>query len=104
MALERLGGVSAKTTAATITAKPAAPTHIVVLTPTSTRARPDDDADDADDHAAAGGGPGSGALHLRGELGVLGIESLLHLLEQLLFVLRERHVTSWWYCRASHRL
>ena len=38
--LARRGGVRAKATAATITAKPAAPTHIVVLTPTSTSASP----------------------------------------------------------------
>ena len=60
---------------------------MVVLTPTSTRARPDHDPDTTDREPPPGRCSRTRALHLGRELGVLGIQRLLHLLEQLLFVL-----------------
>ena len=83
----RRGGVAAKTAETTIRAKPPAPTHIVVLTPTSTRAETGDDADGPDQPSPPLQRGEGAALHLRGELGVLGSESLLHLFEHLLLVL-----------------
>ena len=69
-----------------MTAKPMAPTHIVVLTPTSTRPRPASTPIAADEPPSALERRQGAALHLRGELGVLGSERLLHLFEHLLLV------------------
>ena len=64
-----------------------APTHIVVLMPDEHQTEPGDDADGTDQPAPSLQRREGAALHLRGELGVLGSESLLHLFEHLLLVL-----------------
>ena len=83
----RRGGVRAKTTAATMMANPSAPTTHRGVDAHEHQSEPGDDADGPDGDPAARRRPSPAALHLRGELGVLGSKRLLHLLEHLLFVL-----------------
>ena len=69
-----------------MTANPIAPTHIVVFDADEHETQTRDHPDDADEPPSALQRGQGAALHLRRELGVLGIERLLHLLEQLLLV------------------
>ena len=54
----------------------------------------DEEAERSDDDPATLVGAQVGAAQGRGELGVLGVEGALHLLEQSLLVLGERHGSS----------
>ena len=65
--LDRREGIGG---AATITAESHAPTHIVVLTPTTTSARPM--TTPVEDEPAAADRQGGATTHLMGEAGVLG--------------------------------
>ena len=60
------------------------------VNPEQHQAEAGEDTDAADEVVAMGGAAHHG-LHLRGEPRVLGIERLLHLIEELLFTLRQRH-------------
>ena len=63
----------------------------VVATPASEQAQAGEDAEHSEGGATAGGTGTRRGAQAGGELGVLCVEGLLHLLEQTLFMLGERH-------------
>ena len=75
-----------------MTTKPMMPTTVIWVTaPVISTTTPTTKTSGGEQGSAARGGPQRGAPHRRRELGVLGDQGALHLLEQTQLFFRERH-------------